>query len=440
MSSTAWRCAVGLVLLLALVARLSAVFWLKSWDYPLPGPSRQLAQSLLEYGALYYRDWSYFGPSSVLSPVYPTLLAGLFAIFGVENPTAYFAALATNAVLGAAAAATAIALLRRLTDRPGPALAAGALVAIWPPQVVAAACVQPIALTAWVVLLGCLMWHRLMQQGTTLSSLNFAIAAALAVLLMPAMLLAAVLALGALLIQPARSLDVRLRDVSLLLAAMALLVWPWVARNRVVHEKWLLTTAFWQQVWAGANPNATGSDRLPLTPERRAAATQFRPDDEPAGEAVRIPMMQVDLLDAARRSALRGQREVQREALFRQWTIEYVAQNPWRWLGQLPIRLLKTWFIDWDHPLSRHPLAMFPRAALSVVALAGAVALGWRGAPMVAACVAILAWAGLSAASVKQTIIMEPLQITLAVAGLAMLQGRRREQTIVAPARTGVES
>lgn len=425
----------------ALVARLAATFALKRWDEPAAGANRQLALNLVEYGAFYFREFGYFGPSSVQTPLYPAALAGLFAAFGPENPTAYFVALAMNAVFGGLCAVAVAQLVRRGGGGDAAGIAAGLLTAVWPPQVFAAQFVQPMALVGLLSVLAVALWRRATGERGAAAWLGFSLAAAAATMLQPNLLPALALALVAIPFVRAWPGDVRLRNLALLAACAAIFWVPWIARNTAVHGRALITTRHWQDRWAASNPEATGSDRLPLTAQRRsAAAGSFRTllsDDAASADVVRMPMTQVDLLSPQQRAALEGRSEADRERLFRAWT-EQLPDGRRRWVAQFPLRLAKAWTIDWDHPMSRHAMAMAPRwaaAALSLAALALVVSRRLRAAGPTVAVLACSALAqAFTIASAKQVIALEPLQIALAATAVAALVRVRAAGAASAPA------
>ena len=79
--------------MLGFLARAAAIFVLHRWTQPNDIEHRQLAMSLLEHGTFYFRDFDYYGPSSVQSPPYPFLLAILFKLFGPQTKLAYIMAM-----------------------------------------------------------------------------------------------------------------------------------------------------------------------------------------------------------------------------------------------------------------------------------------------------------------------------------------------------------
>src|SRR2546421_5060520 len=84
--------------LVAFLLRVGVIFLLKRWQYPSAMEHRTIALSLLENGTFYFRDFGYFGPSSVQSPPYPFLLYVLFKLFGPDSAGAYAAAMVINAI------------------------------------------------------------------------------------------------------------------------------------------------------------------------------------------------------------------------------------------------------------------------------------------------------------------------------------------------------
>lgn len=420
---------IAIIFLLALFLRLGSIFAMKRWDDATPGASRQLAMSLVEHGAFYFRDFGYVGPSSVITPPYPMLLAGLFTLFGPETPTAYFAALALNALLGATCAVATAALLRRTIANERAVMIGGLLVALWPPQIAASIFAQPIVLTSLIFVIACVLWRRMQQNDSVLTAIAFAIAAGFAALLEPAMIVALPIVAIAIIAMKGKPFDVKLRNVAVFAAAVMLFLWPWVSRNRAVHGRWLMTTNKSQQLWNGANENATGSDRLALTSERKSATRSLISDD--TIESVRIPMMQIDLLSPAQRYVLNGKTEVERADQFAAWSNEYLQTKRSRWLAQLPKRVAKFWLIDWDHPMSRNPIALLPRIALALAAAVGMVLAVARRVPVGGPLMiigAMLIFAAMTIATARQTIAIEPLQIAIAAAGFAGVKNRAEQE------------
>src|SRR5438128_4462108 len=117
---------------LAFVLRVGAIFALHRWTAPNAIEHRSLALSLLKYHAFYFRDFNYYGPSSVQSPPYPALLAVLFTLFGPESNGAYIAAMVVNSLAGALTVWLTYLFVRSIRGTDLAALLAAALVAVWP--------------------------------------------------------------------------------------------------------------------------------------------------------------------------------------------------------------------------------------------------------------------------------------------------------------------
>jgi hypothetical protein len=290
-------------------------------------------------------------------------------------------------------------------------------------------------LTSALILIGLLMWYRAIDPHARLGSwIAFSLVSAVATLTQPILLPILIFAFPAITLLKQWRSDVRLRNGAVLFGAIAVVWLPWIARNTTVHGRTVITTRAWQNLWATSNPNATGSDRLPLTAERLAAAGSLRaatPEDHSDAsniQTAQLPMTQADLLTPQQRSELAGRNEIEREKCFAQWANESLAAGTSPWLRQLPIRLIKGWFIDWDHPMSRHPLAMAPRAAIVTIATAGLIVALMRRLPVGPVLVVLLTIAfmqGLTIASAKTAIVMEPLQMVLAVTVVSVLATRR---------------
>src|SRR6266550_8583224 len=128
------RTLLGLAIL-AFALRVGTIFALHRWTFLNAIEHRSLAMSLIKYHTFYFRDFNYFGPSSVQSPPYPFLLATLFKIFGPESNGAYIAAMVINSLAGAVTVVFAYLFVKSIGGKDLVALLAAGLVAIWPSQV-----------------------------------------------------------------------------------------------------------------------------------------------------------------------------------------------------------------------------------------------------------------------------------------------------------------
>jgi hypothetical protein len=231
----------------------------------------------------------------------------------------------------------------------------------------------------------------------------------------------------------------RLQKAMLLVGIVGMFWSPWLARNLAVQGQFVFTTDVWRDVWAGANSNATGSDRLPLTPERKVDWRRAALSEPADAESVGTPRTQLDLLGSRQRDALRFPAtqptlapEAMREAQFRDWAKDYLRTNVAAWLRQADDRAGKLFLLDWDHPLSHAPGLWAGRVALAMLCVIGLCVAVWRRLPVggtVAVVLGLMIYHTLTVANVKSTLIVEPIQGCLAIAALAPLIWRAGTRT-----------
>src|SRR6185369_7468201 len=113
---------------LAFAMRVGAIFAMHRWTAPNAIEHRALALSLIKFKTFYFRDFNYYGPSSVQSPPYPFLLATLFKLFGPESAGAYIAAMFVNSLAGAATVLLTYLFVKSIGGNPLVALVSAALV------------------------------------------------------------------------------------------------------------------------------------------------------------------------------------------------------------------------------------------------------------------------------------------------------------------------
>lgn len=361
----------GAVVVLALVLRIGAVLSLQSWEHPDAMEHAALAGSLLKTGTFSFGDFGYYGPSSVQSPPYPLLLAGLFKIFQ-SHSTGYFAAMMLNALAGAATVAAVFVLARTLGGSAAVALTAAVLMAIWPTQIYATTVAQAITLITLGAVAIVALFYRAVRTGHITPWLGFSIIGCLAALTEPVLL--PLMAFSGLLIFAYRrlKLSVRIRNAAILLAAALIIIGPWTVRNRLVHGKWIpIKSTFWVNVWKGNNPYATGTDRLAMTPAERGEywAGLLRLSDQRARQTD-IPH-QYAILTPRQLAQLHDQPEAVREDLFKGWTTDWIASHPRQYLQLCVERLEKTLWIDWDNPKSYKLVYVVSRALLLILAAGG---------------------------------------------------------------------
>lgn len=192
------------------------------------------------------------GPTALVPPLFPLLLAGIFRVFGVYSRGSAFVALAVNSLFSALTAGVLYAGVRgRLGLRV--ARAAACLWAVYPYAIYfSAVYLWDCALTS-LLLASCFMlaWNRLPQTRAP-GWAAWGVLMGLAALSNPSVLSLAPVMLGYAAWQRARNLlpyAMRLLAALLLLAATLA---PWCMRNlRVMHGPVLMRDGFWGEFYAG---------------------------------------------------------------------------------------------------------------------------------------------------------------------------------------------
>ena len=407
--------AVWMLMLSGLAARIAAIILQGGFGAGAAADYGSIAAGLLEGNGFafnesaIYTQHGVYEPSSAQPPIYPLLLAGIYSLLGVKTVAAHAVAMVINAVLGAITIPLAYAAARRMGAQHAIALGAAALLAFWPTQIYAATHVHPLILMAFLLTLSTVLFYRSIELQSLTCWAGFCLVSSLAALSAP-VLLPALLA-GLLMVLFSRSLPrpLRMAFAALMVASSLAVIGPWMFRNWRVHGTLQPVAAnFWAGAWRGNNPFSAGTERPVLTEQQRVRYWNHGVDD----------LRQFDLLSDAQRQALDGKRTAQREALWRDWTLAWVRENPARYFGLCAGRLARTLWADWDDPRSRDPYFLYfaSRSALLAGLLIGlplAILRGWRlGWPLVLA-LAVFVTCTLTVTGARHAMPLEPLQLSL---------------------------
>ncbi len=181
-----------------------------------------------------------FVPDAIRTPLYPALIALIYALGGVRPLNIAVA----QAGLDALTAVLLALAVRRLTGRGRLGLAAGVLHAVNPIswRFANEALTETLlaAVLAWLLL--AYGHYRHEGRGRWLALVGVAAGAAL--LVKPNVVLLPAIAAGAALLAPARAWPRRARAALAVLAIALAVVFPWIVRNRVVFGRWFLSHAF----------------------------------------------------------------------------------------------------------------------------------------------------------------------------------------------------
>jgi 4-amino-4-deoxy-L-arabinose transferase-like glycosyltransferase len=411
------------LILLALALRLPAVLVLDlkgstlktNFDTPAAGEQAQMARGLLRGG-----DFTYFvvdgkpAPSAYQPPLYPTMLAGIFAVMG-DKEAAFVVVQLLQCLLGALTALLTFRLARAfLVDRY--ALLAGFLVAVWPPLVYLPNEAHPISM-----LVPDLLWIGLTTVGVLRSKgrlkdfAGLAVALALGLMLRSELLLGLAVTAIVLLIQLRKQAAAGLAIVFVLALAVQI---PWMLRNRSSLGKAALTTTTGVNLFRGNGPTATGGSYqwdgtiVWETPETMAAEKQLHWS---ADYELRLDQIYSDQLSAS----LKG--------------------DSLRPLRLLPMKFLFFWTSDFTHPKGKQPAAWVPWILVLPAVLYG-MGLLWKRRretwPLYLWTMLYLVIVLVFFALPRYRLNVEPMFLIFAAAGFAAFRERNTRGEIFSPVST----
>jgi 4-amino-4-deoxy-L-arabinose transferase-like glycosyltransferase len=362
----------------------------------------------------------------------------MYEIFGANTPTdgsltdanvAYFAIMMINALAGAALVWLTYSMARTLGGSTLTALLAAAAVSIWPSQVYAARAVQAISLITAALVASIILFYRAMQTGRLAPWLGYSIVATLATLTEPVFLPALAISGALTLFWRGLPTNARLRNAAVLIVVVLTLIGPWSVRNRIVHGHWVpIKSSFWVNVWKGNNEFATGTDRLPPSPRERTTAVKNLWSDDEFVESALDRDRQYDMLDPSQKSRLHNQPEMVQETVFKEFALNWIENNPQKYLRLCLIRVIKTIGVDWDNPKSYNIIYIVSRyllLALTIVGIVVALRQKWSLLfPAIIIGTALLTYA-LTVTAARFGIPFEPIQLCLAAACIAAPFERR---------------
>ncbi len=371
------------VLCLAAVLRLTTIFALKSYMTTETAYEHHVIATSLVMGLGF--SFPFYGPLGLTSqqaPLVPILLAACYSVFGTGHPLAL---LAFQVIASIASLATVYAV-SEIAGRIGgdrPRLLAGLGCAVYPAFVISVTHVQAVSFTtAWLALM-VLTGFRAVEDPRPSRLILLAIWAGLGVLTDPVSTIPAALTIGYLAFVWGRVAGWRAvaRDISLTAGIVMLIVAPWTMRNWMVHRRLILIKdSFWYVLWQGNGPDASGTDKLILSPQKV--------EQEPSGMDLvgryrkllrdRRQSVSVDsTLPADFRARLAQMpTEIERMDAFGVLIRDFIQENPRHYI-RMCLRRLR-YFIAFDptNPKSSHPLYRFSYLGVGALGLVGALLTG----------------------------------------------------------------
>ncbi len=351
-----WICAAGWCVRLVVVALVYQSFLAPGRDHWEFGYEiGHIARSIATGHGFADPYWTHSGPTALLTPVYPCLLAAIFVAFGVSSKLSALVYLACNTLLSSLTAIPIYSIARRSFDRRVATMAAWtwaffpnainfSAATMWYHGTVA---LELSLLFLLVLVLGSAASHGRTQQPVAWWAL-LGLLAGLTALTNPVIL--GIVPFLAIWLAVQRQRRPILAHGAIALAAMLLTILPWSVRNmRTLHQPVLLKDGLWTEVcigncsnslhWWDGTQHPSGSDY-----ERR----QFEQLGEPGYMAAK-----------------------------RTQALAYLREHPRQYLGRSVRRVVFLWTGFWsvnpeylrEEPLD--PPNIFFLTALSSLALAG---------------------------------------------------------------------
>jgi len=419
----------------ALLARLAADVHFKAWKSPSAMEHPSIARALINGKGVTFGDWNYYGPTSVQSPPFPFLLAGMFKAFHAVDANgnliqshaqhAYMAMLLLNAIAGAGLVWLVYLLTRTIGGTPLAGLIAGLLVAIWPTQIYSARFVQAVAMITCGLAGMIILYYQSVRTGRMASWVGYSFLACVVALTEPVFLPALLLSGGLMFVSRNLEFTTKLRNLAILAFAIVAVLGPWATRNYIVHGGKLIPVkgSFGVNLWKGNNDYATGSDRLALTEAEKKRVSKTASSGET--DDIQDTAHMREMLDPSQISELANHPEAMRDAIFTRYATDWIRTHPARYLKLCGIRLVKTLTYDWDNPRAYlSPTYKIVRLFLLLITIPALVfALMHRWSLLLPALLAITALASytLTVTAARFAFPFEPIQLALAGGLIAMM-------------------
>ena len=360
------------------------------------------------------------GPTSQQAPLYPAMLAALYAVFGVESHAAILAMQWLQAIAGACLTLVVVWLTRSLVgDRRWIAWLAGWGAALYPPHVYMTTHIQVAPWAALVLTLVVAMASEPRFRQSSLAAACAGVVTGLMLLFDPILALAV----------PVVAATMRRAwfRATIFLAMTTLVIFPWMARNRLVHGEWVfIKSTFGYALWQGNNAISHGTDKVP---KPSAEALRTNHDGTLAGMhramwEARHETLYIDdvLLAPSGYQEFEGRGEPERSRMLGRRAVEFIAAHPARYARLCANRL--RFFLLWDetNPKAAHPIYRASSLAWLALFCLGLVASRRRLRPH-AACLAIVGAVSLfhvlTITSARFRIPLEPLTFGLCAEGVA---------------------
>ena len=436
------RRTIGLLLLagLALGLRVWVVAGLSAEHAgPLGFEHGRIAENLLAGRGFSIEFLGTEGPTSQQAPFYPLLLAAAYWCFGVATPQAVLAVQLLQCVVGTALVLAVVWLGWSLVpQRPGVGWVAGLGAAVYPTHLYM---VTHLQVAVWAALLLTLLVATVVSsrcQATTGGALLAGSLGGLLLLVEPILALALPICAAAFWgAEGPGDWKARLRAgpigrLALMGGIAAVIIGPWLARNRLVHGEWVfIKSTFGYALWQGNNPVSWGTDKIP-----KPSAEQLRGQhdgtlagiDRALWEA-RHETLYIDdvVLGPTGYHQFAGLSEPERSRLLGRRAVEFIKAEPARY-GRLCLGRLRYFLLfDQTNPKAANRIYRAATVTWLVLALVGLLASGshWRRLwPTYAIFATVMLFHAMVIVSARFRIPVEPMTFVWAAIAIAPLLGR----------------
>ena len=415
---------------LAIVARASAVLVLQSHRVPHSTYEHgEIAANLLAGKGFSVHFLGAEGPTSQQAPLYPILVAGAYALGGVETPRSLLLLELMQAGVGGLLVLAVIALASEVArGRPTVALVAGLIAALHPSLVYSATHVQ-VAAVAPAMLAGCLaLAYRCGRTGSSWLALATGLLLGLLALTDPILALVAPALAWAIAKGRAWQVGSSVRLVALVALTSAACLIPWVVRNARVHGAFVpVKSSFGYAFWQGNCSLSEGTDKVVrASVEARLAEPSSSLSDlnaqlwkarHEAGYIDDIALTREDYAELGRLT------EPERSRLLFRRALDELKADPARY-PRLCLRRLRYFLLfDETNPKTRNLVYRVSHLGLTLLAILG-VACAWpevRRAlgPTFLAALLITLFHTLTIVSARFHLPLEPLMAVWAASGLS---------------------
>ena len=436
---------IALIGWVAFAVRLAAVLALGSFRLDhVSYEHGQIARNMVEGRGFTIRWMGAEGPTSQQAPVYPTLVAGFYWLFGPETPAAHRAIQVVQCLFGAIMAMGVVGLAKELLPRLAHlGWLAGLGAAIYPTLVYSATQIQVASLATMLVVL--VMWLAVRSARTNSMTLAACcgVTGGLVVLTDPILTLAVLVALGCICRFCAGHkvwgypMPVGQKhwgyQAALVLGIAASITVPLILRNYHVHgELVFVKSTFGYAFWQGNHPRSFGTDKIPLL---RAASVpgpaplSIRALEQSLWKTRLVDTLYIDdaVLSNERIAELGLLSEPERSRALKREAMEFIRADPRHYFRLCLQRLRFFLLFDETNPKAQVRVYRLSHLGLQVAACLGLwlTRRDWRALwPTYMLFAGITLFHMVTIVSARFHIPLEPIQILWGGAGLAELSSR----------------